>query len=65
MSKLYRVEIARVSYQQAEIEVEADNEHDATDMALEAVRDDMFVQREADVHVADVEPLQILVIPPK
>lgn len=62
---LYKVEIVRVSYQQAEIEIEADNEHDAADQALETVQDDMFVQTEADVQVSYVEPLQILVIPPK
>ncbi len=62
---LYKVEIARVSYQQAEIEVEATDEDDAAEVALKTVRDDMFVQTEGHDEVSYVEPLQILVIPPK
>lgn len=64
MSKLYRVEITRVSYQQAEVEIEAENEYEAEKTALETVSDDQFIQREANVHVAYIEPLEILVIPP-
>lgn len=65
MSKLFRVEITRVSYQQAEVEVEADNEHDAEETALETVSDDQFIQTEADVHVAYIERLEILEISPR
>lgn len=37
----YRVYLTRVVYQEAEIEVEADSEFDAEEMALEVVEQDL------------------------